>query len=78
MKIIPLGGANEVGASATLIELGHHRILVDAGIRIGAKDDEQLPDLTILQQAGPIAAITLPERISSGTHAFWAAASTLR
>lgn len=28
--------------------------------------------------AAPIAAITLPERISSGTHAFWAAASTLR
>ncbi|MEO2170038.1 MAG: carotenoid oxygenase family protein, partial [bacterium] len=27
--------------------------------------------------AGPIAKIRLPERISSGTHAFWAAASTL-
>ena len=28
--------------------------------------------------AGPLAAITLPERISSGTHAFWADATSLQ
>jgi predicted metal-dependent RNase len=33
MKITFLGGADEVGASSTLIEIGGKRILVDAGMR---------------------------------------------
>ena len=35
MKIRFFGGANEVGASSTLIEIDDYRILVDAGIRMG-------------------------------------------
>ena len=34
MKIYPFGGANEIGASSTLIEIEKSRILVDAGIRM--------------------------------------------
>ncbi len=45
MNIIFLGGANEVGASGTLIEIEERRILVDTGIRQNVKQDKQLPDL---------------------------------
>ena len=45
MKITFLGGANEVGASCTLIEINEQRILVDAGIRQNVETDRQLPDL---------------------------------
>ncbi len=45
MRITFLGGANEVGASCTLIEIEEKRILVDAGIRQNVKPDKQLPDL---------------------------------
>ena len=45
MKMIFLGGANEVGASCTLIEIEETRILVDAGIRQSVKQDTPLPDL---------------------------------
>ena len=45
MRITFLGGANEVGASCTLIEIEEARILVDAGIRQNVKQDTPLPDL---------------------------------
>ena len=45
MKISFLGGANEVGASCTLIEIEEKCILVDAGIRMNVDQTEQLPDL---------------------------------
>ncbi len=45
MRITFLGGANEVGASCTLIEIEGRHILVDAGIRMNVKQDKQLPDL---------------------------------
>ena len=45
MKISFLGGANEVGASCTCIEIEGRHILVDAGIRMNVKQDKQLPDL---------------------------------
>ena len=48
MMITFLGGANEVGASCTLIEMEGARILVDVGIRMGPEPDSQLPDLTAL------------------------------
>ncbi len=51
MKLHFLGGANEVGASCTLLEVGGYRILVDAGIRMGSTDDP-LPDLETLQKLG--------------------------
>lgn len=40
-----LGGANEVGASSTLIKMEGQRILVDAGIRMGVEQHTSLPDL---------------------------------
>ena len=45
MNITFLGGANEVGASCTLIEIEEARILVDAGRQMNVKQDKQLPDL---------------------------------
>ena len=45
MRITFLGGANEVGASGTLIEIEERRILVDTGIRQNVKQDTPLPDL---------------------------------
>ena len=45
MNLHFLGGAHEVGASSTLIEIEGHRILVDAGIRMGPEQDSQLPNL---------------------------------
>ena len=45
MKITFLGGANEVGASYTSIEIEDKRIGVDAGIRMNVDQAEQLPDL---------------------------------
>ncbi len=53
MKIHFLGGADEVGASCILLEMGGQRILVDAGIRVSPKardglSGELLPDLSPL------------------------------
>ena len=46
MKLTFLGGANEVGASSTLIEIDGYRVLVDAGIRMNHEhgNDSPLPD----------------------------------
>ncbi|MDZ4672462.1 MAG: MBL fold metallo-hydrolase [Phototrophicales bacterium] len=57
MKITFLGGADEVGASSTLIEIAGKRILVDAGIRISPKtnrgiQNDQLPDLHPISVGG--------------------------
>ncbi|GAB4517540.1 MAG: hypothetical protein OHK0046_24200 [Anaerolineae bacterium] len=57
MRLTFLGGADEVGASSTLIEMGGKRILVDAGIRISPKSsrgiqNDQLPDLHPISEAG--------------------------
>src|SRR5215207_1280269 len=57
MQLTFLGGADEVGASSTLIDIGGKRLLVDAGIRISAKTrkgiaDDQLPDLRLISEAG--------------------------
>lgn len=59
MKITFLGGANEVGASCTLLEVAEKRILVDAGIRMGANEADQLPNLSQIQEGGPLDAILL-------------------
>jgi uncharacterized protein len=59
MQLTFLGGADEVGASSTLIEMGGKRILVDAGIRISPRtnrgiQNDQLPDLhPISERGGP-------------------------
>lgn len=52
MKLHFLGGASEVGASCTLIEIEGHRLLVDAGIRMGAPPGQQLPNLSVLDEVG--------------------------
>ena len=53
MKLFFLGGAAEVGASCTLVEIEGHRVLVDAGIRMGAAPGSHLPNLSILDEVGP-------------------------
>ena len=52
MKLHFLGGADEVGASCTLIEIEGRRILVDAGIRMGAAQGAQLPNFSVLDDVG--------------------------
>ena len=57
MRLTFLGGADEVGASSTLVEMGGKRILVDAGIRISPRTNrgirnDQLPDLHPIGEAG--------------------------
>ena len=52
MKLHFLGGANEVGASCTLIEIEGQRILVDAGIRMNGPQDKKLPNFSVLDDVG--------------------------
>ena len=64
MKIAFLGGADEVGASSTLIEIGGKRILVDAGIRPSPKvrwglAGDQLPNLSQIDSLGSLDAILI-------------------
>lgn len=55
----PLGGASEVGASSTLIEIDGYRILVDAGIRMNHKhaNDSPLPDFSVFDK------ISMPDAV---------------
>lgn len=59
MKLTFLGGADEVGASSTLVEIAGHRLLVDCGIRMQDRSGDQLPWLAHLQEIGGIEAIIL-------------------
>ena len=52
MKLYPLGGADEVGASCTLIEIEDQRILVDAGIRMNVPQSKKLPNFSVLDDVG--------------------------
>jgi Cft2 family RNA processing exonuclease len=57
MELTFLGGADEVGASSTLIRMGGKLLLVDAGIRISPRtsrgiQNDQLPDLHPISVAG--------------------------
>jgi Cft2 family RNA processing exonuclease len=57
MDLTFLGGADEVGASSTLIRISGKILLVDAGIRISPKtsrgiQNDQLPDLHPISAAG--------------------------
>ena len=49
MHIRFLGGADEVGASSTLVTIEGQHILVDAGIRMCNDPDRQLPELSTLE-----------------------------
>lgn len=57
MELTFLGGADEVGASSTLVRMGGKLLLVDAGIRISPRTsrgiaNDQLPDLHPISEAG--------------------------
>ncbi|PJF40921.1 MAG: hypothetical protein CUN55_12220 [Phototrophicales bacterium] len=57
MKLTFLGGADEVGASSTLIDIAGKKLLVDVGIRISPKtvrgiSGDQLPDLQQISDVG--------------------------
>lgn len=52
VKIHLLGGANEVGASCVLVEAAGHRIVVDAGVRMGSAQKDRLPDLARATELG--------------------------
>ena len=56
MKLNYLGGALEVGASSILIQLNHHNILLDCGIR-QKKSKDKLPDFSKIKEFGEIEAI---------------------
>ncbi|KAF0212789.1 MAG: putative exonuclease of the beta-lactamase fold involved in RNA processing, partial [bacterium] len=59
MKLTFLGGADEVGASSTLVEIAGHRLLVDCGIRMQDRSGDHLPWLAHLQEVGGVEAIVL-------------------
>ncbi len=58
MKVVYLGGANEVGASSILLNLCNKNILLDCGIRQN-KNKDRLPDFSILEQLHGIDAIVV-------------------
>lgn len=57
MKLTFLGGAESIGASAALLEIDDRRWIFDCGIRVRKDGAEQLPDLSLLEEAGPPSAI---------------------
>jgi len=52
MELYFLGGGSEIGASCTLVEIEGRRLLVDAGIRMGAAAGEHLPNFSLLDDVG--------------------------
>ena len=59
MNLHFFGGANEVGASSTLIEVDGYHILVDAGIRMGPGQSSPLPDFPDFNKVGMPDAVLL-------------------
>lgn len=59
MNLHFFGGANEVGASSTRIEIDGYHILVDAGIRMGPGQDSPLPDFPDFDKVGMPDAVLL-------------------
>lgn len=57
MRISFLGGTDEIGASSILVEADGRRLLVDCGLRQGARSRDPLPDLSLTQEAGGVDAI---------------------
>lgn len=51
-RVTPLGGANEIGASCTLVEVGGLGVLVDAGIRPKLRGSAAYPDFDFIRQSG--------------------------
>ena len=59
MNLRFFGGADEIGASSTLIEIEGTHILVDAGIRMGPDEDSQLPDFPEFDEIRMLDAVLL-------------------
>lgn len=58
MKIHFIGGAQEVGGSCSVVEVGERRILIDCGQRMGGGPEvDRLPDLQRVQELGGLDAI---------------------
>lgn len=57
MQLHFLGGADEIGASATLVEAGGYRVLIDAGLRMGKREVDRLPNLARIDERGGVDAI---------------------
>lgn len=53
MDLTFLGGAREIGASALLLEVAGHRLLIDGGMRPTERADARLPDLAPLDKRPP-------------------------
>src|SRR5579885_1489991 len=54
MDVTFLGGASEVGASSTLLQVAGRRLLIDGGMRPAAREGQsRLPDLSLLDAAPP-------------------------
>src|SRR5260370_34019764 len=54
MELTFLGGASEVGASCTILQLADHCLLIDGGMRPAAREGQsKLPDLTLLEATPP-------------------------
>ncbi len=77
MKLHFLGGADEVGASCTSIEIEGRRILVDAGIRMGAAQGSQLPNFSVLDDIGMPEAVLVTHAHTDHTGALPALESML-
>lgn len=54
MRISFLGGTDEIGASCLLVEMAGKRLVVDCGVRQGARARDPLPDLALTQAAGGV------------------------
>lgn len=59
MKIQFIGGAHEIGGSCTFLQVGEKRLVIDAGIRMGGAETDRLPDLSKLQEHGPVDAVVI-------------------
>ena len=77
MKLHFLGGADEIGASCTFIEIEGRRILVDAGIRPGAAQGARLPNFSVLDDVGMPDAVLVTHAHTDHTGALPVLASSL-
>lgn len=59
MRITFLGGADEIGASCAVVDVGESRVLVDCGQRMSAPPGRLLPDFSYLEVGPEIDAILL-------------------
>lgn len=59
MQVTFLGGAEEIGASCAVVDIGEHRLLVDCGQRMNVPAGQVLPDFSLLEGGPPIDAILL-------------------